>query len=368
MAPDRLPIEIEVGPRFEIFYALHALFAPATSGVQRWRETARRRLGARVIADALDVAPEPLMWAILGDAALAAGRVGSFEDLMEAIENPTPASFKSTIISGIPTVRGSDIAGQFELLLRDPEAYRLRLTTVLRAFWSRGFADDFAALLPELRRVERRLLAATAQATIANAGSKLGIPIHTDESADSLTAGRGGYTVPLARVARVLVLPSAFNFHRWWTKRDDGNAPAELFFPINDGTIVPNDAVRDVRAGGDPNLSGGPSPDAKAAHANLRPELVFRALGDTTRYAIATILARAPTTPTDLSRQLRVSKPTITHHIHALRNAGLIVDGAEGGKLALDRSKLEQLSAAAVAALFASEGKLKLSKTRKRVR
>jgi predicted transcriptional regulator len=108
--------------------------------------------------------------------------------------------------------------------------------------------------------------------------------------------------------------------------------------------------------------------DPTPSHREIDVESVFRALGDTTRYAIASILARNPTTSADLARTLQVSKPTITHHIQALRSAGLISETPARGstKLSLDRETLGGVSAAAVDQLFSSTGDLSLVTTRKR--
>jgi len=366
MKSDTLPVEFEVGPRFEIFYALYALFAPPSPLATRWRKAARARLGNRATESALEMAPHPLMWAVLADSTLGAAHIRSFEDLIAAMDEQSPIRFKATIVSGAPAIRGTDLAATFETLLGDAEAYRRRLKAFLREFWDSGFGDDFAALQPELRRMERQLLSSKAVRGDGGAGEGFGIPVAVTDSGTELVAGSGGYRIPLARLGRIVVLPSAFNLHRWWTKRDDGSAPAALYFPVNDGTVVPNDAIGGAAAG---TVSSAPRSGwgVSERESGPSPEVVFRALGDTTRYAIATILARAPATPTELARQLKVSKPTITHHVHSLRDAGLIIDGAEGGKLTLDRSRLEQLSDSAVEALFASRGKLKISKTRKRV-
>jgi DNA-binding transcriptional ArsR family regulator len=368
---EKLRIDVETSPRFEVFYAMHKLATFSTSGVEKWRGSARERLGTRVLTEALDIAPQPLMWAILADTTLGAETVRDFADVISAINAPSPAEFKATILGGVPNLPGSDILSGFERLLRDPADYRERMVSVLRAFWSRAFEDDFNALRPELERVARHLASTKRQIARGGAADASGIPIEIDDVSGTLRAGRGGYSLPLARVRRIVVLPSVFNLNRWWTKRDDGTASAELFFPLNDGTISPSDAVSDVPHkrgivvdGLSGQTSGRAATSAAPTNSKVRPEIVFRALGDTTRYAIATILARSPTTPSDLSRQLKVSKPTITHHVHVLRDAGLIVEG--DGRLGLDRSQLEQLSDAVVAALFSSEGKLKLSRTRKK--
>lgn len=354
----KLAIEVEVGPRFEIFYALHKLFAPASSSTEKWRTAARARLGARVEREATEIVPEPLMWAVLADSTLGTETVTSFDDLMAAVDGPDAEQFRAIVLAGVPDIRGSALGDRFRALLRYPHEYRGRMIAVLHAFWSSGFAEDFSAIKIELDRTGRQLLAARASAAPSALMDRLSLPIELNETDEMLKAGRSGYSVALARVGRITLLPSAFNLNRWWTKRDYGEAPVDFFFPLNDSTITPNDAFREN--------SARPPTALAAVSANLRPELVFRALGDTTRYAIATILARSPSTPSELARQLRVSKPTITHHVHALRDAGLIVEGTSGGKLALDRSKLEGLSAAAVSVLFSSEGKLRLAKTRKR--
>jgi DNA-binding transcriptional ArsR family regulator len=102
----------------------------------------------------------------------------------------------------------------------------------------------------------------------------------------------------------------------------------------------------------------------------VNAESVFRALGDTTRYAIASVLARTPTTSAELARSLNVSKPTITHHVQTLRQAGLIDEQPGGGanRLSLNRETVAGLSNVAVEQLFSSTGELTLVTTRKRRR
>ena len=67
------------------------------------------------------------------------------------------------------------------------------------------------------------------------------------------------------------------------------------------------------------------------------------------------MLATAPRTAADLCRALEMSRPTMSHHVHALREAGLLDELREGGGvlLTLRREVLEQLSAATISKLFA---------------
>jgi DNA-binding transcriptional ArsR family regulator len=82
--------------------------------------------------------------------------------------------------------------------------------------------------------------------------------------------------------------------------------------------------------------------------------IAFRALGDTTRYAIASVLAHEPQTSVELAKAFGVSKATISHHVQLLRAAGLLEESAtdNGIVLALDRDAVEGISEAAVQELF----------------
>jgi DNA-binding transcriptional ArsR family regulator len=90
------------------------------------------------------------------------------------------------------------------------------------------------------------------------------------------------------------------------------------------------------------------------AKASGDAALIFRALGDATRYSIAGLIAREPLTSAELARRLDISKPTMAHHLRALRAAGLVGEEIQGTRivLTLDRPVLEGVSAAAIAQLF----------------
>jgi DNA-binding transcriptional ArsR family regulator len=58
------------------------------------------------------------------------------------------------------------------------------------------------------------------------------------------------------------------------------------------------------------------------------------------------LLGAAPRTATELGRLLSLSKGTVSHHVHILREAGVVSRALEGNAmmLSLDRTVLEQLS------------------------
>jgi DNA-binding transcriptional ArsR family regulator len=53
-------------------------------------------------------------------------------------------------------------------------------------------------------------------------------------------------------------------------------------------------------------------------------------LGDPTRRAIFELLARRPRAVGELAGELPVSRPAVSQHLRALKDAGLVIDRAEG--------------------------------------
>ena len=70
-------------------------------------------------------------------------------------------------------------------------------------------------------------------------------------------------------------------------------------------------------------------------------------LGDPTRRAIFERLRRGPTAVGDLARELPVSRPAVSQHLRALKDAGLVVDEKVGTRriYAVDPSGLGVLRA-----------------------
>jgi DNA-binding transcriptional ArsR family regulator len=58
----------------------------------------------------------------------------------------------------------------------------------------------------------------------------------------------------------------------------------------------------------------------------------FAALGDPTRRAIFERLAEGPRAVGELAQQLPVSRPAVSQHLKALKQAGLVVDRRDGNR------------------------------------
>jgi DNA-binding transcriptional ArsR family regulator len=72
---------------------------------------------------------------------------------------------------------------------------------------------------------------------------------------------------------------------------------------------------------------GGRPHDVSLVPGDMVPDgmlRIIKTLADPTRLRILRYLARENITPAELSRRLRLRAPTVTHHLNALRLAGLV--------------------------------------------
>lgn len=51
---------------------------------------------------------------------------------------------------------------------------------------------------------------------------------------------------------------------------------------------------------------------------------IFKALADKTRQDILELLSKEEMNVTDICSEFRVSQPTVSHHLHILKNSGLV--------------------------------------------
>jgi DNA-binding transcriptional ArsR family regulator len=390
------PIEFAATPRFDVFYALYTLSSTTSTALDPWKEKALARLPREFEREAKRVAPLPIFWPLLADAIQSVPGEVTFDEMLSSIRAMPAEELQRNVLSGIfhdrntvdtlvareknltqmlakenlpdgellghfglrPYKQSSPSASAIGLLLSKPKSFREELTQVLMRFWQTGFHDDWSALEPELRAESFRMSDLREERSPGDLARELNLPVTFDDDAREIRP-RAGAAIAYDSIDRCYMIPSAFNARRWWAKYETKAQRVTLYFPITTESGAPNALGEESRKRRDL--------PAKRPGA-INAESVFRALGDTTRYAIASILARTPTTSAELARSLKVSKPTITHHIHALRSAGLISEIPSGAstKLALSRDTVAALSGAAVEQLFSSTGDLALETTRKR--
>jgi DNA-binding transcriptional ArsR family regulator len=294
-----------ISPRLELFFALAAVLgggAEVPEAARRWRDQSRRRLdhgfrrrlGAR--------AQVPAFWT----------RIAAISKLRADLATPDVDGVISAV-EALPAdcFQPDEQRDSLQSLVVD--ALRRFDRLAFAAYW-RNWREDLVA---DAAGIEARLAE---------------LPVPTSPSAPAV------------------FVPSRF-------------APPGLSVALADATLF---AVDPDRLGLPALAASAPVARAPTARAPGRalssrapsgprdPALVFRALGDATRYSIAGLIARGPMTSADLARRLGISKPTMAHHLRALRSAGLVHEQADGNRivLTLDRLVLEDLSRAAVAKFF----------------
>jgi DNA-binding transcriptional ArsR family regulator len=410
--PASFPIEFAVTPRFDVFYALYSLTSGAPTQLDRWKSKALGRLPRDFERVAHRVAPLPIFWPLLADAIQSVPGEVTFEEILSSIRDMPLEDLQRNVLSGIfhdrsavdslvtrerslkqlltdEKLAGAELLGHFGLqpfkessqsasaiatLLSKPKSFRDELGLVLQRFWKTGFRQDWSVLEAGLQAESFRMRDLREERSPGELARELNLPVVFDDDAREIRP-KIGSPIGYDRVDRCYVIPSAFNARRWWAKYETKSQRVILYLPVTTEPLAPNMVVEEDREVSDPSVrhhrekvAAHPDRAKDAERPAINAESVFRALGDTTRYAIASILARTPTTSADLARSLKVSKPTITHHVHALRSAGLIAETPGGGstKLTLSRDTVAALSGAAVEQLFSSTGDLALETTRKR--
>ncbi|MEO8575953.1 MAG: metalloregulator ArsR/SmtB family transcription factor [Gemmatimonadales bacterium] len=366
----RLVPEVLVTPRFEIFYALQALESGAGTHLRQWRREMERRLPARLRTSLAGVAPVALMWPLLADALRDETPTIEFPQMMDALRGMDERGFQRSVLAGAfklpgsvdglmsgkvsltrtvetesvaqeriltllglyPFHRSSASASAFERLVSEPAAFRDEVVLVIEGFWKAGFSNSWATLEPQMRKSSRAMRHQLARETFSKFSGVRNLPVTMDDTA--VVTVRGGARSPLKSVAALYLIPSAFNTARLWASYSDSHKRKRFFIPVLDPDLWPDSS------------------------AQVDPSAVFKALGDTTRYAIASMLARNSMTSVELARAFDVSKPTISHHVQQLRAAGLLEEDQSdsGVVLSLNRRVLEKASQAAAHEMFSEDG------------
>jgi DNA-binding transcriptional ArsR family regulator len=362
----RSSILVQVTPRFEVFYALQTLES-AGEMFGDWRREMERRLPARARTEIARVAPTPLMWPLLADALRDEPGAISFPHMITALRALEPVAFQRAVLSGVfkaeravdglmsgrvslrrtvaaepenrrkllallglsPFEAESAPTDAFDRIISHPSSYRDEVAIALEMFWQIGFSETWAKLEPQM---------ATSARVMKSVISRRGFEAFAAENQLQIRIAPNALGVH--------VIPSAFNISKLWSCYGNSHERTRYFIPVLDRSLViASPVTTEPRA-------------REHAASPINAALVFKALGDTTRYAIATTIARTPMTSVELSRVFKVSKPTISHHVQQLRSADLLIErqGENGTVLSLNRRTLERASSRAASEMFSEEG------------
>jgi DNA-binding transcriptional ArsR family regulator len=188
----------------------------------------------------------------------------------------------------------------------DSAAYGELLLSALQTYYDEFFAEEEGRILPKLEAA-----LAEAQALAKNAGSP----------ADLLEELSRGLRYEEMPPGKTLVLTPSY----WVT-------PLVMWERLNKDDLVYLFAARPV---GESLVPGEIVPDDLLS--------ALKALADPTRLRILRYLMQENLSPAELSRRLRLRAPTVTHHLHTLRLAGLVRFVIKGKHERLYSARMESI-------------------------
>ncbi len=310
----------EIGTAYEFFISLYVLHHPDEFGLRAsWAAGVRSRLdpeARKTLEEAQEVMGVPLGWIFSNP------EVRDSASILWALRRMPPASRLYNLIFCCEEMKASEMAGIFVSVLERKswnESDSARLDEVLRRefhkaktdripkmldIWANSaeFGERFLSALQAYYQVffaeEEKHLLPKLQAGLQRAqelAEKLPLP----ELIERLSQG-----VVLKDVQEhegLILVPSFWSTPIIFYDRLSDNRMIMAFGARpDDASLVPGEVV----------------PDALLS--------ILKALADPTRLRILRYMAHESLTPAEISRRLRLRPPTVTHHLSALRLAGLV--------------------------------------------
>jgi DNA-binding transcriptional ArsR family regulator len=388
-----------VGLRFELFYALQTLTSSKMSSCETsnrstahsgWKQKTLEKLPQIFHDNFKALGGAPPFWPAIADALEHCPIEASFDDIISYLEALDPAVFRESILVGTlhdqdivnslilgttdlksvsenapeheqrwleflglrPFQPDADIAQAMNTLIQTPERFKGILIDTLRLIWEVELESVWLAAYPQLvKSIEetRRLFDSYSLSEFLErvVGNDEGLSMKVDEENQAFVGCKGHFRIPFNKLGNFSLIPSIFNRMHFWTYYEYGGYTTIILPYLVADNIIDGDQIA---SDGQVATSSNPK-----RVPELNPALIFKALGDNTRYAIISHIAQTPSTAAELSKILKVSKPTISHHVHLLREAGLLHEEslARSIQLSLKREVIEHLSKATVGTLFA---------------
>ncbi len=369
--------EFSIGLRFELFFGVQALVDEKSRIHSNWKKLTLQELPSDFHKSLKKLGNSPDIWGIIADTLHTRPPNLTFEEIISELKNQDINRFQREILFGelhyqdvvsdlmsgkltlqqgvgkipkakqewlaftglYPYQENSPMVIALELLLESPESFRKTVIHLLELFWTHGFRDTWTRLQPQLNRSLQEKERLFESCSFAEFSKQALLRIEVDEKKELVKAVRGGYELAFKDLKSGHLQPSLFNDKRLWTAFEDGPLTV-VYFPYFDPSITL-----------DLSVVGATQPPVDP---ELDAALIFKTLGDPTRYAILSIIAKSPKSSVELAKLLSVSKPTISHHVHLLRDSGLINETYSNGSviLSIKREVFENLSEVAMKAFF----------------
>lgn len=377
-------IKLVHGLRFEVFYALQNLTDPAARIHSGWKERVHQTMPAAFYTDFKTLGQAPVIWALIADALETLPEpTADFDAVLSHLESLDPEDFRRAILFGslhieeiveaimngkadleaalarapedklhwytylgiYPYDPEAPVVAGFNRLINDPQNFKETAQRLLSVFWEKAFRQTWTQIEPLLQQSLRQKKRIFASSSVSEFMHQALMRLEVDEEERVIKAIRGGCRLPFDGIRALYIMPSLFNDQRIWTTYYQ-NGGTVSYIPYFEPSYAIEGATAHAVNG---NANGNSLPQPRP-----EPTLIFKALGDSTRFAIAGLIGQKPRTSAELAKILKVSKATISHHVQLLREAGLLNEDYAGGavKLSLKREVIEQLSGVALKQFF----------------
>jgi len=372
----------EVCPGFELFLALQNTLDSSANLHKKWRREAVASLPDGFLKRTEALCGNPLVWPNLADALGALMVTKTVPELLLELEKLDANTFALNVLEGalhtrtgvedlasgerdleevvasapigkrdwlailglFPYDKGASYSIFLNNVLADPESVKSQSIEILRDFNRFVFEPSWNRLEGDLKRSADRMERLFATCSFDEFARQGLLRIEIDDSEGLIRAVRGGCTVSFEEIEEIWFVPSTFNEKRLWNAfKNPQNGKTSIVFPVFDP---------DLRLSSDVAAE-----KTNFQNLDLDAALIFRAMGDPTRFAIASIIAKSPTTAAELAAKLSLSKPTVSHHVQKLRLSGLIYEEWSGGSviLSLRREVIKNLSEISIRAFYGTE-------------
>ena len=312
-------INWDLGAAYDLFISLAVLHQPDRFGLRpSWAAGVRSRLAVedrKTLEQADRLFPAPLHWIYTLPGPKDAGTVlGQLRQMPAAQRLPALAVYAGS----------------------DPDLVEVFQRVSAQGAWQEA---DLEALRDAYRRERHELLRP------ADLEEMLEIWMQPEEFGEAYLAALQAYTQAFFAEEEQRILPALQDGLAQAQEMARQMALPDLFEQLSQGVSIPDLLDRDelvfipsfwgtplifVRklAPRQALLTFGVRPaDASLVPGELVPDALLqtlKAMADPTRLRILRYLALEPVTPTELARRLRLRAPTVTHHLNALRLAGLV--------------------------------------------
>lgn len=376
-----------IGIRFELFYALQAVTDESSRVHTDWLKRARAALPEKFWDLFEEIGGSPVIWPLVADTLkLKPDPELSYQDISYLIQDQSLQRFQRKILEGaihsqeiVDALLSKELSLQqvlgkvpskkrewlsfiglypydpvhrltktIENLLDPSTRFQEKAAQIIKIFWDSVFSKAWPQIEPLLKASLSEKERLFESCSLQEFATQSLIRVEISDDDQLIRAVRGGYQLPFADLSAAFVLPSVFNDKRYWTCYEGGNGTT-AFFPYFDPSInVDSLSIKN---------------NAKLSEPELDVALIFKALGDPTRFAIASLIAESARPAVTLAKLLSISKPTVSHHVHILREAGLLNENVSNGSvlLSLKQEVFEGLSRITLEKFF---GKSSASKTK----